>query len=48
MNDKYLKIYRYPKGTVFNQVVKVDEFEHKKDDALVEAVEPLPGDESAA
>ena len=50
MNDKYLKIYRYPKGTIFNQVVKVDKFEPKEFDALAEAVdmlpesEPLPGE----
>tara|TARA_Y100001938_G_C8000378_1_gene384375 strand:+ start:303 stop:467 length:165 start_codon:yes stop_codon:yes gene_type:complete len=37
MNDKYLKIYRYPKGTIFNQVVKVDEFKHEK---VVEGLEP--------
>ena len=32
MNDKYLKIYRYPKGTVFTQTVVIDNFEPKLGD----------------
>ena len=36
MNDKYLKIYRYPKATTFNQTVKVDKFEQKEHD--IEAI----------
>tara|TARA_R100001443_G_scaffold108536_1_gene119032 strand:- start:589 stop:765 length:177 start_codon:yes stop_codon:yes gene_type:complete len=27
MNDKYLKIYRFPKGTTFNQTVLENKFE---------------------
>ena len=27
MNDKYLKIYRFPKGTIFNQTVLEDKFD---------------------
>ena len=42
MNDKYLKIYRFPKGTAFNQTVLENKFEEKiLDNAGEEGFDPF-------